>query len=182
MACCDAEQVIFRQMRKARNLELSALRACEQARNQRSRVLVRQRCKLQQARVQPLELAFRHRVEVDTTNALLRTRALQPPEKNLRSTRIGHRALAQTTLDLGVGRGLALTARCAPPPTTARAGVPSSRGCHPRPPSSCSRAKTTGSRPTPLTASRRGGCAVRCWLTGCYVSCRAAPISTRPDS
>jgi hypothetical protein len=69
--------------------------------------------------VQPLELAFRHRVEVDTTNPLLRTRTLQPTEKNLCSTGIGNRALTQTTLDLRITRRLALAARCAPP-TTAR--------------------------------------------------------------
>ena len=34
--------------------------------------------KLQQAGVQPLEPAFRHRVEVDARNALLDMRALQP--------------------------------------------------------------------------------------------------------
>jgi hypothetical protein len=44
--------------------------------------------------VQPLELAFGHRVEVDTTNALLDTRALQPTEKDLGNTRIGDRALS----------------------------------------------------------------------------------------
>src|SRR5436190_15603779 len=61
---------------------------------------LRQRCKLQQARVQPLQLAFRHRVEVDPTNPLLGTRALQPTEENLSSTGIGNGTLTQTTLDL----------------------------------------------------------------------------------
>jgi hypothetical protein len=74
--------------RSARNLELSVLRACEQARNQRSKLLVRQHRNLQEARVQPLELAFGHRVVVDTANALVGTRALQPTEKDLRGTRI----------------------------------------------------------------------------------------------
>jgi hypothetical protein len=54
--------------------------------------------------VQPLELAFRHRVEVDAPNALLDTGAVQPTEQDLGGPRIGDGALAQTTLDLGVGR------------------------------------------------------------------------------
>jgi hypothetical protein len=66
-------------------------------------------------RVQTLQLAFRHRVEVDTTNALLGTRTRQPTEKDLGSTRIGDRALAQTAFDLRIRRGLALTLRCARP-------------------------------------------------------------------
>ena len=89
MTCCDAQQVVFREMRSARNLELSVLRVCQQVPNQRSKLLVRQRRKLQQAGVQPLELTFRHRVEVDTTNALLGTRALQPTDQELGSTGIG---------------------------------------------------------------------------------------------
>jgi hypothetical protein len=47
-------------------LELSVLRSCQQARQQSVKMLVRQRCKLQQAGVQPLQLAFRHRVEVNS--------------------------------------------------------------------------------------------------------------------
>ena len=94
MTCCYAEQVIFREMRKARNLELSALRACEQAPTQRVELLVRQDCKLQQAGVQPLELALRQGVEVYAPNALVGTRALQPTKKNLGSTGLCDRALA----------------------------------------------------------------------------------------
>jgi hypothetical protein len=65
--------------------------------------------------VQPLQLAFRQGVEVDATNALLGTRALQPTKENLGSTGIGDCRLAQPTLDLRVRRGLALTAGCAAP-------------------------------------------------------------------
>src|SRR5436189_60938 len=83
-----AEQVVFREMRSDRNLELSVLRACEQARNHRSKFVGGQGCKLQQAGVQPLELALRHRVEVNATNALVGTRALQPTKENLGSTGI----------------------------------------------------------------------------------------------
>ena len=96
-----------------RILELSVPRVCEQARNQRSKFHVRQRCKLQKAGVQPLQLALRHRVEADIPNALLDTRALQPTQKNLGSARISDRLLAQAAFDLCVGRRLALTARCA---------------------------------------------------------------------
>ena len=45
-------------------------------------------------RVQPLELAFRHRVEVDTANAFVDTRALQPTKENLGSTGIRDCALS----------------------------------------------------------------------------------------
>jgi hypothetical protein len=41
------------------------LLALEEAPNPRSKLLFRQRCKLQQAGVQALELTFRHRVEID---------------------------------------------------------------------------------------------------------------------
>jgi hypothetical protein len=68
--------------------DISLPRVCEQAPNQHSKFLVRQRCKLQQTGVQPLELAFRHRVEVDAPNALVDTRPLQPTKENLGSTRI----------------------------------------------------------------------------------------------
>ena len=78
---------------------------CEQAPHKRSKFLLRQGRKLQKAGVQPLEVALGHRVEVDTTNALLGTRALQPTQQNLRSTRIRDRPLPQTTLDLRVTRG-----------------------------------------------------------------------------
>src|SRR5436189_4834717 len=44
------------------------------------------RLQLQKAGVQPLQLAFGHRVEVDTTNALLGTSALQPTQENLSIT------------------------------------------------------------------------------------------------
>jgi hypothetical protein len=49
MTCCDAEQVVFREMRKARSLELRVLRVCEQAPNQGVKLVVRQRCQLQEA-------------------------------------------------------------------------------------------------------------------------------------
>ena len=52
--------------------------------------------------MQALQLAFRDRVEVDASNALLGTSVLQPTEKNPGSTGIGDGALAQTTLDLRV--------------------------------------------------------------------------------
>jgi hypothetical protein len=74
----------------------------EHVRQQSVKVLFRQRCKLQKASVQPLQLAFRHRVEVDTANALLGTRSLQPTKQNLGSTGIRDCAFAQTTFDLGV--------------------------------------------------------------------------------
>lgn len=63
---------------QARELLLARgeLLALEQAPNQRSKLLLRQRCKLHQARVQPLELAFRHRVEIDATNLLVGSRPL----------------------------------------------------------------------------------------------------------
>ena len=92
-------------------------------------MLVRQGCKLQQAGVQPLELAFRHRVEVDATNPLLGTGALQPTKKNLGSTGIRDRPLTQTTLDLRITRRLAAR-RVARPPSVRnsrdsdRQGVP----------------------------------------------------------
>jgi hypothetical protein len=86
----------------------------EHARQQNVKVLLRQRCKLQQARVQPLQLAFRHRVEVDATNALLGTRALQPTKQDLSCARVCDRPLAQATLNLFVARGLTVTTRGAP--------------------------------------------------------------------
>ena len=63
--------------------------------------------------MQPLELAFRQGLEVDAPNALLDTRALQPTEKNLGSTRIRVRALTQAPLDLRITRRLTETTRCA---------------------------------------------------------------------
>jgi hypothetical protein len=69
--------------------------ALEQAPNEGVKLLVRQRCKLQQDGVQPLQLAFRHRVEVETTNTLLGTRALQPTEENLSGAGIRNCALTQ---------------------------------------------------------------------------------------
>jgi hypothetical protein len=42
--------------------------------------LFRQRRKLQKPGAQPLKFAFGHRVEINTTNTLLDTRALQPTE------------------------------------------------------------------------------------------------------
>jgi hypothetical protein len=86
-----------------------------QAPNQRSKLPVRQQCEPQHAGVQPLELALRHRVEVDAPNTLLGTRALQPTKQNLGSTGIGDRAITQTTLDLRITRRLALKARCTAP-------------------------------------------------------------------
>ena len=85
----------------------------EHARQQRMKVLLRQRCKLQKAGVQPLQLTFRHRVEVDTTNTLLGTRTLQPTKEDLRRAGIGDRAFTQATLDLRVRRRLTLSA-CGP--------------------------------------------------------------------
>lgn len=86
----------------ARGFELSVSRVCQQARNQRSKFHLRQGRKLQEAGVQPLQLAFRHRVEVDPTNAFLGTRALQPTQQDLGGTGIGDCALSQTTFDLRV--------------------------------------------------------------------------------
>jgi hypothetical protein len=99
---------------QARELLLARreLLTLEQAPNQCSKLLVRQRRKPQQARVQSLQLAFRHRVEVDTTNTLLGTRALQPTQEDLRGTRVCDRLLTQATLDLRVGRWLPSTAGC----------------------------------------------------------------------
>ncbi len=94
---------------------LSVPRACEHARQQSVKVLLRQHCKLQQARVQPLEFALRHGVEIDATNALIDARALQPTEKNLGSTGIRDRALTQTTLDLCVRRWFPRPGCCADP-------------------------------------------------------------------
>ena len=73
--------------------------------------------------MQPLQLAFRHRVEVDAPNALLSTRAPQPTKENLGSAGIRDRALAQTTLDLGVSGRLTLTARRAMGKVLAKLGV-----------------------------------------------------------
>jgi 2-dehydropantoate 2-reductase len=73
--------------------------------DQRREHRVVHRCELQQTRVQALQLAFRHRVEVDATNALLGTRAPQPTKENLGRTGIGNGALPQATLDLRVRRG-----------------------------------------------------------------------------
>jgi hypothetical protein len=60
-------------------------------------LFVSQGRKLQEAGVQPLELAFAHGVEVDASNALLGTRALQPTEEDLGGTGIGDCALSQTS-------------------------------------------------------------------------------------
>ena len=80
--------------------------------NQRREDWIVHRREPYQTRVQPLKLALGHRVEIDATNALVDTRALQPTKENLGSTRIGDHALAQTTLDLRVRRGLTATAGC----------------------------------------------------------------------
>ena len=63
--------------------------------------------------VQTLQLCLRHGVEIHTRSGLGRADSLQPTKQNLGSTGIRDRALTQTTLDLCVRRGLALTARCA---------------------------------------------------------------------
>ena len=68
--------------------ELGVYLIGEHARQQGVKLLIRQACKLQQAGVQPLQLAFRHRVEVDAPNPLLDTRALQPAQEDLRCTGI----------------------------------------------------------------------------------------------
>jgi hypothetical protein len=102
----------------------------EHARQQRSKLLVWQRCELQQAGVQALELALGHRVKVDATNALLRTRALQPTQKNLGGTGIRDCALPQATLDFCVTRRFTDTSGCAAR-ALGFAGVPSSRGVPP---------------------------------------------------
>ena len=104
----------------------------EHARQQSVMLLLRQRCKLEQAGVQPLQLAFRHRVEVHTTNPFLDTRTLQPTQKNLGSTRVCDRLLAQSAFDLCVRRGLVLKARCAGSADLSCAGVPGTRGVPPR--------------------------------------------------
>jgi hypothetical protein len=57
----------------ARNLELSDLRAREQARNQRPKFLVRQRCKLQQVGVPHVSRAFLGR---DTERRVVRVTAV----------------------------------------------------------------------------------------------------------
>jgi hypothetical protein len=84
-ACLQARELL---------LARSELVALEQAPNQRSKFLIGQHCKLQQAGVQALELAFGQGVEVDAPNALLETKALQPPQENLGSTWIRDGALA----------------------------------------------------------------------------------------
>ena len=77
--------------------------------NQRSEDRVVHRCELQQADIQPLELTFGHRVEIGTTNTLLRTSALQPPQKDLGCARVADRPLTQATLNLRVTRRLPVT-------------------------------------------------------------------------
>jgi tetratricopeptide (TPR) repeat protein len=62
--------------------------------------------------VQPLELAFRHRVEVDAPNSLVGTGALQPAKQDFGSTRVGDSALPQAPFDLRVRRRLTLFACC----------------------------------------------------------------------
>jgi hypothetical protein len=62
--------------------------------NQRREDWIVHRREPYQTRVQPLKLALGHRVEIDATNALIGTRALQPTEKNLSSTGIGNSALS----------------------------------------------------------------------------------------
>ena len=69
--------------------------------------------KLEQPRVQTLQLWLRQRIKIHTPSLRLPARALQPPQKNLGRTRIGDRPLAQTTLDLCVTRGLTNTTGCA---------------------------------------------------------------------
>ncbi len=76
--------------------------AGEHVLNQRRKDGVVHRCELQQAGVQPLELALGLGVEVDTPDALLGMRALQPTKEDLSGARVCDRLLAQTTLDLRV--------------------------------------------------------------------------------
>ena len=75
---------------RARELLLARgeLLAPEHVLDQRGEDGVVHRGELYQARVQPLKLAFRHRVEVDAPNTLLDTRTLQPTKENLSSTGI----------------------------------------------------------------------------------------------
>jgi hypothetical protein len=87
----------------------------EQARNQHLKFLVRQRRKLREAGIQSRELALGHRVEVDPTNELLGTRALQPTEEDLGSTRIRDSALTQAAFDGGIRGRLPVTTCCALP-------------------------------------------------------------------
>ena len=79
----------------------------EHARQHRVKVLFRQRRKLQKAGVQPLQFAFRHRVEVDAPNPLLHTGTLQPAQEDLRGARVCDCLLAQAPFDLCVRLGLA---------------------------------------------------------------------------
>ena len=62
--------------------------------NQRGKDWFVHRCELDQARVQTLQFAFRHRVEVDTPNTLLDARTLQPTKEDLSGTGIRDRARA----------------------------------------------------------------------------------------
>ena len=73
--------------------------------NQRSELGFVQPRESHQTGLQLLQLCLRMRVEIDATNTLLGTRALQPTEEDLGGTRIGDCALAQTTLDLRIRRG-----------------------------------------------------------------------------
>ena len=91
--------------RRAEAPELGVYLIGKHARQQSVKVLVRQGRKPKQAGVQPLELAFRHRVEVEPPNALLSARALQPTKENLGRTRIADSALPQTTFDFCVTGG-----------------------------------------------------------------------------
>jgi hypothetical protein len=81
--------------------------------DQRSEDGVLHRSELQQTRVQTLQLRLRERIEIHTRGGLGRSRPLQPPQQDLGRTRIGHRPLPQTTLDLGVTKGQTATAACA---------------------------------------------------------------------
>jgi hypothetical protein len=85
----------------------------EHARQQSLKELLRQRCKLQQACVPPLQLALRQGVEINAPNTLLGTRSLQPTQQNLGGAGIGNGALPQTAFDFCVRRRLTLATRCA---------------------------------------------------------------------
>ena len=99
---------------QARELLLARreLLTLDQAHNQRSKLLVRQRCKPQQAGVQPLQLAFRHRVgSTPPTRSSARGRCNQ--RRRISAARDRRPRSPQDTLDLGITRRLTATARCA---------------------------------------------------------------------
>jgi hypothetical protein len=62
--------------------------------------------------MQALQLAFRHRVKVDAANPLVRTRPLQPTQKDLGSAWIRDCPFSQASLDLHIARRFAITTCC----------------------------------------------------------------------